>query len=109
MKKEGGVGMTLANAITNGEGLVGDAHLIPACNVGSNARDRIKAYPLTHPNPIATIDFRGMAIGVKPAPVVASFSGRRPNSLNPKILKHDMIVLSVIILATWTDAMGLTG
>ncbi|VVB10297.1 unnamed protein product [Arabis nemorensis] len=109
VKKAGGVGMILANSVSNGEGLVGDAHLIPACNVGSSAGDRIKAYASTHPNPIATIDFRGTVIGVKPAPVVASFSGRGPNGLNPEILKPDLIAPGVNILAAWTDAVGPTG
>ncbi|KAJ6716940.1 PROPROTEIN CONVERTASE SUBTILISIN/KEXIN [Salix koriyanagi] len=36
VKKAGGVGMILANGISNGEGLVGDAHLIPACALGSD-------------------------------------------------------------------------
>ncbi|CAH8262706.1 unnamed protein product [Arabidopsis lyrata] len=109
VKKAGGVGMILANAVSNGEGLVGDAHLIPASNVGSSAGDRIKAYASTHPNPIATIDFKGTVIGVKPAPVVASFSGRGPNGLNPEILKPDLIAPGVNILAAWTDAVGPTG
>ncbi|KAG2238619.1 hypothetical protein Bca52824_092110 [Brassica carinata] len=75
VKKAGGVGMILANGASNGEGLVGDAHLIPACAVGSNEGDRIKAYASSHPNPVASIDFRGTITGIKPAPVIASFSG----------------------------------
>ncbi|KAF5956187.1 hypothetical protein HYC85_009043 [Camellia sinensis] len=31
VKKAGGVRMILANGVSNGEGLVGDAHLIPTC------------------------------------------------------------------------------
>ncbi|XP_010530892.1 PREDICTED: subtilisin-like protease SBT1.6 [Tarenaya hassleriana] len=109
VKKAGGVGMILANGISNGEGLVGDAHLIPACAVGSREGDKIKAYALKHPNPVATIDFRGTVIGIKPAPVVASFSGRGPNGLNPEILKPDLIAPGVNILAAWTEAVGPTG
>ncbi|KAL1215690.1 Subtilisin-like protease SBT1.6 [Cardamine amara subsp. amara] len=101
--------MILANGASNGEGLVGDAHLIPACAVGSNEGDRIKAYASSHPNPIASIDFRGTIVGIKPAPVIASFSGRGPNGLNPEILKPDLISPGVNILAAWTDAVGPTG
>ncbi|CAF2032260.1 unnamed protein product [Brassica napus] len=109
VKKAGGVGMILANGASNGEGLVGDAHLIPACAVGSNEGDRIKAYASSHPNPVASIDFRGTITGIKPAPVIASFSGRGPNGLNPEILKPDLIAPGVNILAAWTDAVGPTG
>ncbi|XP_050232169.1 subtilisin-like protease SBT1.6 [Mercurialis annua] len=109
VKKAGGVGMILANGISNGEGLVGDAHLIPACAVGSDEGDAVKAYVSNTANPTATIDFKGTVIGIKPAPVVASFSGRGPNGLNPEILKPDLIAPGVNILAAWTDAVGPTG
>ncbi|CAA2965241.1 subtilisin-like protease [Olea europaea subsp. europaea] len=109
VKKAGGVGMILANGVSNGEGLVGDAHLLPACAVGSNEGDAIKAYIASNPTASATMNFRGTVIGIKPAPVVASFSGRGPNGLNPEILKPDLIAPGVNILAAWTDAVGPTG
>ncbi|KAM7270779.1 hypothetical protein ACFE04_029993 [Oxalis oulophora] len=109
VKKAGGVGMILANGISNGEGLVGDAHLLAACAIGSDEGDAIKSYIATAKNPTATIDFKGTVIGIKPAPVVASFSGRGPNGLNPEILKPDLIAPGVNILAAWTDAVGPTG
>ncbi|KAH6832995.1 subtilisin-like serine protease 2 [Perilla frutescens var. hirtella] len=109
VKKAGGVGMILANGVSNGEGLVGDAHLIPACAVGSAEGDEIKSYLASNPAATATINFRGTVIGIKPAPVVASFSARGPNGLNPEILKPDLIAPGVNILAAWTDAVGPTG
>ncbi|XP_043709941.1 subtilisin-like protease SBT1.6 [Telopea speciosissima] len=109
VKKAGGVGMILANGASNGEGLVGDAHLIPACAVGANEGDALKAYVSSSSVPTVTIVFRGTVIGVKPAPVVASFSGRGPNGLDPEILKPDLIAPGVNILAAWTDAVGPTG
>ncbi|XP_022946948.1 subtilisin-like protease SBT1.6 [Cucurbita moschata] len=109
VKKAGGVGMILANGISNGEGLVGDAHILPACAVGSVEGDAMKAYASSSGNPTATIAFRGTRIGIKPAPVVASFSARGPNGLNPEILKPDMIAPGVNILAAWTDVVGPTG
>lgn len=109
VRKAGGIGMILANGISNGEGLVGDAHLIPACAVGSDEGDALKSYISSTSKPTATIDFKGTVIGIKPAPVVASFSGRGPNGLNPEILKPDLIAPGVNILAAWTDAVGPTG
>ncbi|KAJ4964041.1 hypothetical protein NE237_023980 [Protea cynaroides] len=109
VNKAGGVGMILANGISNGEGLVGDAHVIPACAVGAKEGDQLKAYVSSSALRTATIVFRGTVIGVKPAPVVASFSGRGPNGLNPEILKPDLIAPGVNILAAWTDAVGPTG
>ncbi|KAL8228368.1 hypothetical protein R6Q57_015952 [Mikania cordata] len=108
VKKAGGVGMILSNGVSNGEGLVGDAHLIPACSVGSDEGDKIKAYAATG-RATATINFQGTVLGIKPAPVVASFSGRGPNGMNPEILKPDLIAPGVNILAAWTDAVGPTG
>ncbi|XP_044509370.1 subtilisin-like protease SBT1.6 [Mangifera indica] len=109
VKKAGGVGMILVNGISNGEGLVGDAHLLPACALGSDEGDVVKAYVSSGANPTATLDFKGTILGIKPAPVVASFSGRGPNGLNPAILKPDFIAPGVNILAAWTDAVGPTG
>ncbi|KAJ6906370.1 hypothetical protein NC652_023961 [Populus alba x Populus x berolinensis] len=108
-RKAGGVGMILANGVSNGEGLVGDAHLIPACALGSDEGDAVKAYVSSTSNPVATISFKGTVIGIKPAPVVASFSGRGPNGISPEILKPDLIAPGVNILAAWTDAAGPTG
>ncbi|KAJ7978608.1 Subtilisin-like protease-like protein [Quillaja saponaria] len=109
VKKAGGVGMILANGISNGEGLVADAHLLPTCALGANGADSVKAYISSSANPTATIDSKGTIIGIKPAPVVASFSGRGPNGLNPEILKPDLIAPGVNILAAWTEAVGPTG
>ncbi|XP_059647481.1 subtilisin-like protease SBT1.6 [Cornus florida] len=108
VKKAGGVGMILANGISNGEGLVGDAHLLPACAVGADEGDAVKSYASSG-QATATINFRGTIIGIKPAPIVASFSARGPNGLNPEILKPDLIAPGVNILAAWTEAVGPTG
>ncbi|KAK1262503.1 Subtilisin-like protease [Acorus gramineus] len=108
VKEAGGAGMILANGISNGEGLVGDAHVLPACAVGSAEGDALKAY-VASSSATATIRFKGTVVGVRPAPVVASFSGRGPNGLTPEVLKPDLIAPGVNILAAWTDAVGPTG
>jgi|UniRef100_A0A2N9FWU0 subtilisin family serine protease len=109
VKKAGGVGMILANGMNAGEGLVGDAHILPACAIGVTEGDLVKKYVSSTSNPTATIDFQGTLLGIKPAPIVASFSGRGFNGLDPQILKPDLIAPGVNILAAWTDAIGPTG
>ncbi|KAG0453916.1 hypothetical protein HPP92_025220 [Vanilla planifolia] len=109
VRDAGGVGMILANGVSNGEGLIADAHVIPACATGVQEGDVLKSYIAGNPNPTATLAFRGTVVGVKPAPVVASFSGRGPNGLTPAVLKPDLIAPGVNILAAWTEAVGPTG
>ncbi|GMH17573.1 hypothetical protein Nepgr_019414 [Nepenthes gracilis] len=103
VKLAGGLGMILANTADSGEELIADSHLIPATMVGQIAGDKIKGYVVSDPNPTATINFRGTAIGsFPPAPKVAAFSSRGPNHLTPEILKPDLIAPGVNILAGWT-------
>jgi len=109
VKEAGGAAMVLTNGDANGEGLVGDAHVLPACALGEKEGDAVKAYAANASKPTATISFGGTVVGVKPAPVVASFSARGPNGLVPEILKPDFIAPGVNILAAWTGATGPTG
>uniref|UniRef100_A0A0C9QY01 TSA: Wollemia nobilis Ref_Wollemi_Transcript_102_2799 transcribed RNA sequence n=1 Tax=Wollemia nobilis TaxID=56998 RepID=A0A0C9QY01_9CONI len=109
VKAAGGAGMVLTNTEANGEELVADCHLIPASAVGKKTGDVIKQYIQSTPNPTGTILFKGTVLGVKPSPVVAAFSSRGPNIVNPEILKPDMIAPGVNILAAWTGFQGPTG
>ncbi|KAI6688003.1 hypothetical protein NL676_024831 [Syzygium grande] len=109
VKNAGGVGMILANTEYYGEELVADAHLLPSAAVGQKAGIEIKKYIFSDPSPTATIASGGTELEVQPSPVVASFSSRGPNPLNPQILKPDLIAPGVNILAGWTGAVGPTG
>ncbi|KAI6701404.1 hypothetical protein NL676_015728 [Syzygium grande] len=91
VQKDCGVGMVLANGMSNADGPVGDAYVIPTAALGANEGDAVKSYISSTANPTATIDFRGTQIGIKPAPVVASSLGSGPNGLNPEVLKPDSI------------------
>nr|KYP54401.1 Subtilisin-like protease [Cajanus cajan] len=92
VKKNGGVGMILANGVFDGEGLVADCHVLPATSVGATSGDEIRRYIGSSRSPAtATIVFKGTRLGVRPAPVVASFSARGPNPVSPEILKPDVI------------------
>eukprot|EP01018_Ginkgo_biloba_P040197 Gb_37580 [translate_table: standard] len=108
VKAAGGAAMILANTEENGEELVADAHLLPATLVGQKNGVLIKEYIKSVSNPTATIEFKGTVLGIKPAPVVAAFSSRGPNSISPQVLKPDIIAPGVNILAAWTGSAGPT-
>lgn len=109
VKAAGGVGMILANTAESGEELVADSHLIPAVAVGKKAGDMIREYVRSNKNPTAILSFGGTVLNVRPSPVVAAFSSRGPNLINPEILKPDVIGPGVNILAGWSEAVGPTG
>lgn len=103
VKSAGGVGVVVANLATTGEGLVADAHIIPGLSVTASAGDKLRSYVKSNQNPRASIVFHGTQVGVKPAPVVASFSARGPNAESIYVLKPDIIAPGVNILAAWPD------
>ncbi|OIW02493.1 hypothetical protein TanjilG_05086 [Lupinus angustifolius] len=115
VKKSGGVAMILANGVFDGEGLVADCHVLPATAVGARGGDEIRRYislaakSKSGSVPTATIVFKGTRLGVRPAPVVASFSARGPNPESPEILKPDIIAPGLNILAAWPDRIGPSG
>ncbi|KAI3449446.1 hypothetical protein Pfo_006111 [Paulownia fortunei] len=108
VKKAGGAGVVVANVAPIGEGLVADSHLIPGLAITESAGRTIRDYINSSPNPRATMVFRGTEVGIKPAPVVASFSARGPNVESPYVLKPDVIAPGVNILAAWPDGVAPT-
>ncbi|KAE8656216.1 Subtilisin-like protease SBT1.6 [Hibiscus syriacus] len=113
VKKAGGVGMIIANGVFDGEGLVVDCHVLSATAVGASNADEIRQYidsaSKSNAPPTATIVFKGTRLGVRPAPVVASFSARGPNPETPEILKPDVIAPGLNILAAWPDQVSPSG
>ncbi|CAN0877781.1 Subtilisin-like protease SBT1.5 [Linum grandiflorum] len=106
VKKAGGAGMILANGVFDGEGLVADCHVLPATAVGASGGDEIRRYISSSSGTTGTIEFKGTRLGIKPAPVVASFSARGPNPESPEILKPDIIAPGLNILAAWPDRVS---
>ncbi|KAG7581919.1 Peptidase S8 propeptide/proteinase inhibitor I9 [Arabidopsis suecica] len=115
VRKNGGLGMIIANGVFDGEGLVADCHVLPATSVGASGGDEIRRYisesskSRSSKHPTSTIVFKGTRLGIRPAPVVASFSARGPNPETPEILKPDVIAPGLNILAAWPDRIGPSG
>lgn len=104
----GGAGVIVANVAPLGEGLVADAHVIPGLGLGESDGNILRAYINTDSDPKARLIFRGTEVGVKPAPVVASFSSRGPNGESLYVLKPDIIAPGVNILAAWPEGVAPT-
>ncbi|XP_073009176.1 subtilisin-like protease SBT1.5 [Typha latifolia] len=109
VKEAGGAGMVVANQFLDGEGVVPDAHLLPALSVGYTQGSFIHAYIRTAASPRVRLAFHGTRVGVRPAPVVASFSGRGPNAQSQHIIKPDLVAPGVGILAAWPDGTSPSG
>ncbi|KAK4750503.1 hypothetical protein SAY87_003985 [Trapa incisa] len=109
VRDAGGLGMILANTEYYGEELVADPHVLPSAALGQKAGDEVKKYASSVRNPTAAIASGGTQLGIQPSPVVAAFSSRGPNPLDPRVLKPDIIAPGVNILAGWTGAVGPTG
>ncbi|KAK9146987.1 hypothetical protein Sjap_006890 [Stephania japonica] len=109
VKNAGGIGMVLANEDVYGERHLSAAHVLPAVQLGPKSRHVTLDYLAKARAPRATIVYRGTHVGIKPAPIVAWFSGRGPNLISLNIIKPDLIAPGVDILAAWPDKVGPTG
>ncbi|KAK7295278.1 hypothetical protein RJT34_18184 [Clitoria ternatea] len=118
----GAKGMILQNQRQNGKTLLGEPHVLSIINfVHIRA---ITTPPETHENVItSTLDnylpvkakdpiksgakirmsLAKTILGRKPAPVMASFSSRGPNKIQPSILKPDVTAPGVNILAAYSQ------
>ncbi|XP_038983926.1 subtilisin-like serine-protease S [Phoenix dactylifera] len=102
VKQAGGVGMILINEL---EDDVAIPFAIPAAAVGRVAGDKILSYVNNTRRPRSLIlPTKTVVLGSRPAPRVAAFSSRGPNSLTPEILKPDIIAPGLNILAAWSPA-----
>ena len=94
----GGVGMV---EVDNGSGLIAEVHAVPTVHVSAADGALIKAYAA---GAGATATESAFYIGTKPAPIIASFSGRGPNMADVNILKPDLAAPGVDVIASVTPA-----
>ncbi|KAE8695274.1 Subtilisin-like protein protease [Hibiscus syriacus] len=104
----GAVGMVLANDILSDNEIIADAHVLPASHINYTDGLLVFAYINSTKNPIAYITPVTTRIGTKPAPSMAAFSSKGPNTITPEILKPDITAPGVSVIAAFTEAAGPT-
>ncbi|GLT73825.1 hypothetical protein SLA2020_456580 [Shorea laevis] len=102
--RAGAVGMILANDEINGNEVIADAHLLPAAHISFTNGQTVYAYINSTREPKAYISPVKTELGTKPAPFMAAFSSRGPNSIAPEILKPDITAPGVNIIAAFSGA-----
>ncbi|KAJ4982426.1 hypothetical protein NE237_033263 [Protea cynaroides] len=105
----GAVGMVLANDQSSGNEVIPDAHVLPASHLSYTDGLVLYAYLNSTRSPTGFITRPVTQLYTKPAPFMASFSSKGPNTVNPEILKPDITAPGVSIIAAYTDAIGPTG
>ncbi|GFZ06176.1 subtilase family protein [Actinidia rufa] len=108
VRRAGGVGFILGNSPANGAELAADAHVLPATAVDSNNAIRILKYINSTRKPVAYIFRARTVLDRKPAPFMAAFTSRGPNTITPDILKPDITGPGLNILAAWSGASSPT-
>ncbi|KAL1143472.1 hypothetical protein V6Z11_A11G162900 [Gossypium hirsutum] len=104
----GAVGMILANDIFTDNEILVEAHVLPASNINYTDGLTVFTYINSTKNPTAYITPVTTQIGKKPAPVMAAFSSKGPNTITPEILKPDITAPGVSVIAAYTEAEGPT-
>lgn len=108
VKRAGGAGFILGNSKANGEELAADSHLLPATAVTYSNAIKILSYINSTKSPKAHIVPGITVLHRKPAPFMASFTSRGPNTISPQILKPDITAPGLNILAAWSEASSPT-
>ncbi|KAI9187219.1 hypothetical protein LWI28_025662 [Acer negundo] len=107
--KAGAVGMILANNKESGNEILADAHLLPASHINFTDGLSVFAYINSTKTPGAYMTRVKTDLNTEPSPVMASFSSRGPNVIEPSILKPDITAPGVNIIAAFSEAVGPTG
>ncbi|XP_023553405.1 subtilisin-like protease SBT5.4 [Cucurbita pepo subsp. pepo] len=104
----GAVGMILANDKENGDAFEANAHLLPTSHISYTDGESVYQYIQSTKTPMAYMT-HVTELGIKPAPIMASFSSRGPNTIEPSILKPDITAPGVNIIAAFSEATSITG
>jgi hypothetical protein len=87
VKRAGGAAILLGNPPASGSEVPVDSHVLPGTAVSAADAKTILAYINSSSSPTAVLDPSRTVVDVRPSPVMAQFSSRAPNVLEPNILK----------------------
>ncbi|KAL9663891.1 hypothetical protein QQ045_019285 [Rhodiola kirilowii] len=102
--KAGGAGYILANDFEKDSPLNDDLNFLPASHISYEDGQTLFKFINTSENPSASITNTKVFFKSKRAPVIAGFSSRGPNSIDPQIIKPDIIAPGVRIIAAYSEA-----
>ena len=101
VRDAGGAGMVL---VDNGAGLVTEVHAVPTIHVTANDGALIDSYAVQS-GAAAVLSAFHISTGGVPAPLVADFSSRGPNTFDLNVLKPDLAGPGVDVLAGVTPEL----
>ncbi|KAA8526651.1 hypothetical protein F0562_008145 [Nyssa sinensis] len=104
----GAVGMVLANNDLSGNEIIADPHVLPASHINYADGVAVFNYVNSTRSPMAYITRPKTQLNTKPAPFMAAFSSKGPNTITPEILKPDITAPGVSVIAAYTEAQGPT-
>ncbi|KAL3627219.1 hypothetical protein CASFOL_028582 [Castilleja foliolosa] len=99
----GAIGMILCNDEMDGNELMSDPHFLPASHISYEDGITLFAYVNSTKEAEGLINAPKALFNEKPAPVMAAFSSRGPNTITPEILKPDITAPGVDIIAAFTQ------
>ncbi|CAD6236964.1 unnamed protein product [Miscanthus lutarioriparius] len=108
VKRAGGAAILLGNPAASGSEVPVDAHVLRGTAVAAADANTILSYINSSSSPTAVLDPSRTVVDVRPSPVMAQFSSRGPNVLEPSILKPDITAPGLNILAAWSEASSPT-
>jgi len=108
VKRAGGAAILLGNPPASGSEVPVDSHVLPGTAVSAADARTILAYINSTSSPTAVLNPSTTVVDVRPSPVMAQFSSRGPNVLEPSILKPDITAPGLNILAAWSEASSPT-
>ncbi|KAH7674294.1 Tripeptidyl-peptidase II protein [Dioscorea alata] len=102
VREAGGVGMVLANAESDGNEIIADAHVLPATHISYSDGLTLYSYLNSTKPRYGYITIPKTELNTRPAPFMAAFSSQGPNTVNPEILKPDITAPGLSILAAYS-------
>ncbi|KAL5099332.1 hypothetical protein RYX36_003659, partial [Vicia faba] len=104
----GAVGMILCNDKLNGNEIDNDPHFLPTSHIAYEDGVAVFAYLNSTKNPLGYIHPPITKLNKQPAPSMADFSSRGPNTITPEILKPDITAPGVDIIAAYSEGISPT-